>query len=395
MSLKAMQYVQEHSPYRGGMYSLHLALGDTAADPDHELWGRQQYFADKARIDRARANVYLKQMIEDGLLVLVEDHSKSRKPNRYRLVLDYDRPKVFDCGAGWYARNMPSDEDRAAARAEAEASPPLPADSKSCALSAHDETCADPQHVPDGSCALSAHAHVPSAHMHMCAGATHNTSSYSSSYVKENTARGDVSPSAPGQRSPGGERARAHNQKPSETVGQGELLAPEVSAADAAATPPTSAGPPRRRAQHPETGAVVAHLARAVSAHLGKRVRTTTWNKHVDLLLRRGPAEWADPEPIDPGEVRAVIDWLFGPGAVRVRGFSWADQVRSGEALRRHWLKVLQAREVGAHAPVPSGGRRPSSAEMVAEAAEMVQRQIESGEVSMESLWPGLTRRSA
>lgn len=129
------------------------------------------------------------------------------------------------------------------------------------------------------------------------------------------------------------------------------------SPADADATPPDSAGPPH----DPNIAVVVRRLATAVAAHAGKSVKTTAWAQPIGLLLRRGPTEWATPEPVPVEAVLAVIDWVFGPGAVvESNGFCWADQIRSGRALRHHWLQISPkaARRL---APVParrSGGEQ-------------------------------------
>lgn len=100
-----------------------------------------------------------------------------------------------------------------------------------------------------------------------------------------------------------------------------------------------------------EVDGLVGRLAAAVAVHQGHKPKTGAWAKPLDLLLRRGAPEWADPAPIPVAEVEAMIDLVFTAGTVRSgdRGFCWADQVRSGEALRRHWSKLVSWRERSAH----------------------------------------------
>lgn len=101
----------------------------------------------------------------------------------------------------------------------------------------------------------------------------------------------------------------------------------------------TKKDPPPARS--PEVERVIERLAAAVEGHRGRAPNTKPWARPVDLLLRRGSPEWARPEPVPVEEVLAMIDVLFSDGAVPGRGgFCWADQVRSGDALRRHWSKL-------------------------------------------------------
>lgn len=88
LSSVAVGWVFEHSPYRGATFAVHVAMGDSANDQNaHELWARQEWFATKARVTRQSVNRAIEQMVEDGFLVVLEDNSKTRKPNRYRLLM--------------------------------------------------------------------------------------------------------------------------------------------------------------------------------------------------------------------------------------------------------------------------------------------------------------------
>lgn len=97
----------------------------------------------------------------------------------------------------------------------------------------------------------------------------------------------------------------------------------------------------------PEVKVIIEQLARKVTAHSGHRPKTAAWAKPIDLLLRRGHPDWADPAPVPPREVIEMIELVFSAGAVKSgsSNFCWADQVRSGEALRRHWVKLLAWKE--------------------------------------------------
>lgn len=392
MSNKAITWVTEHSPYRGGKYALHLMLADTASDPDHELWGRQQYFADKARIDRSRCCVYLKEMVDEGTLILVEDHSKRRKPNRYRMVLPEGAVKVFDCRTGAYAKNMPSFAERA---------------------DAVGETCALPQHVEidkDPSCALTQHGHVRSEHKDMCADATQNPSYDPSPSPRFKNARGNDTSTGSDEAAAYGDRARSNpvgsppkisktaGSKPARDKSNGELFESDGSTANAAVTPPN---PPHDgsadgaaaedQSLHPDVAAVIRALGKGVARHGGKAVKTTAWERPIDLLLRRGPTEWADPEPVPVAEVLTVIRWLFDAGTIKRGTFCWADQVQSGSSLRKYWIR-LRSEAVGGPpqlTAVSSGGRQ---ADQVRQEIEEVQRQWSAGEITPETLFPRQAR---
>lgn len=87
---------------------------------------------------------------------------------------------------------------------------------------------------------------------------------------------------------------------------------------------------------------IVEHLKRCAVGHgmVKATVKTAPWERPVDLLLRRGSLD-ADPEPIPAQEIHDMIDLVFTRGSVHSSsGFCWADQVQSGNALRRHWPKL-------------------------------------------------------
>lgn len=112
----------------------------------------------------------------------------------------------------------------------------------------------------------------------------------------------------------------------------------------------------------PEIAALVSHLALKVRDHGGHAVKTKGWERDMRLLAERGPTEWAQPGPIPASEIMAMIDAVFA-GARESSGFSWADQVRSAAALRRHWTKLETWRS--------RRGGRPRGADAVAAASAM------------------------
>jgi hypothetical protein len=65
------------------------------------------------------------------------------------------------------------------------------------------------------------------------------------------------------------------------------------------------------------------------------------WHQQMRLLIERGPLGRDQPEPISPDRVAATIRHVFEQMADPDRGgFCWAAQVRSPEALRRHWDRM-------------------------------------------------------
>lgn len=120
----------------------------------------------------------------------------------------------------------------------------------------------------------------------------------------------------------------------------------------------TKTSPPASRpeAPDPDVAVLVGVLRSEVETHQGRAPKTTGWEKPMGLLLRRGPTDWADPGPIAAEEVAAVIRWVFHE---EPEGF-WANQVRSPEALRRHWTKIDVKRR--------RGGRRSPGGDVVAQA---------------------------
>lgn len=99
MSNDALAWVWKHSPLKGVGLTIHLSIADSVTDlHQDEFWMRQTALAKKARTSRQTVNTTLADLIERGLLVLLEEHPGGA--NRYRLLMP-DAPIVFDKTVGW------------------------------------------------------------------------------------------------------------------------------------------------------------------------------------------------------------------------------------------------------------------------------------------------------
>ena len=156
---------------------------------------------------------------------------------------------------------------------------------------------------------------------------------------------------------PGGGRSKLYGVDWS-ALGHHATVAP----GQAGETPPTAPHRSRRGQERsgavdvPESGSpatwsddsaaetLCLQLAAAVTAHRGSRPKVSTrWLTDMGLLLRRGPTDTEDPPPT-PTEVATVIDGTFTRLAEpSLKGFCWADQVRSPGALRGHWSQLVLA----------------------------------------------------
>ncbi len=123
---------------------------------------------------------------------------------------------------------------------------------------------------------------------------------------------------------------------------------------------PNGAGAPLRLVDMPtDIEKLCTLLADQVEAHRGTRPKiTAAWPTAMDLLVRRGPTEWAEPAEIRPGVVAHVIRGIFKHlAAPKADGFCWADQIRSPGNLRAKW-EVLTVQLRNAEGPRPA---RPNS----------------------------------
>ena len=84
MSVKAMTWVFEHSPYLLGKRLIHLVIADVANDGHENLvWISQADIAARARVTRQTVNLTIRQMVDEGYLELVEQ--RPGRPCLYRM----------------------------------------------------------------------------------------------------------------------------------------------------------------------------------------------------------------------------------------------------------------------------------------------------------------------
>lgn len=100
MSSDCVGWVFRYSPAKGATFQVHLAIGDSANDQHYyELWMRQNWLADKARVARKTCNEALDWLRENGLVDLLEEGRIKGAPNRYRFLMP-EIPAVFDTREG-------------------------------------------------------------------------------------------------------------------------------------------------------------------------------------------------------------------------------------------------------------------------------------------------------
>ena len=89
MSVKAISWVWDNSPYEVGALLVHLALADVAND-DHnnELWMNQDKIAGKARLSVRQVRRILETMVSEGFLELLEQGGGRGRTTRYRMVME-------------------------------------------------------------------------------------------------------------------------------------------------------------------------------------------------------------------------------------------------------------------------------------------------------------------
>lgn len=97
MSIKAMSWVWDNSPYEGVGLLVHLALADFA-DDQGVCWPSQKRISDKCKSSERHVRRIIKQMIEDGQILLVEKSNGVTTNNRYRLLMDRTSRPALDIG---------------------------------------------------------------------------------------------------------------------------------------------------------------------------------------------------------------------------------------------------------------------------------------------------------
>ena len=70
----------------------------------------------------------------------------------------------------------------------------------------------------------------------------------------------------------------------------------------------------------------------------------------MSLLRRRGPTEWAEPEPIEPERIRRAIDWAMANDF-------WSGVIQSPNGLRNNWEKLRASAKRQPQQPGRSGPR--------------------------------------
>lgn len=97
MSAEAVGWVYKFSPYTGATFSVHLAIADSANDQHGmELWMALGKLGRKARVSRSTTSEIVAQMVNDGLLELVEQSKGGRhRPSRYRFLMPAGMPQYF------------------------------------------------------------------------------------------------------------------------------------------------------------------------------------------------------------------------------------------------------------------------------------------------------------
>lgn len=89
MSAQATGWVFDKSPYKGALFTLHLAIADTVNDAyENELWAAVSTLADKARLGERIVRSGLGQMVDDGLLELMS--ARNGHVRRYRFLMPLD-----------------------------------------------------------------------------------------------------------------------------------------------------------------------------------------------------------------------------------------------------------------------------------------------------------------
>lgn len=87
MSIKAMSWVWDNSPYDGVGLLVHLALADFADDNGY-CWPSQKRIADKCKSSERHVRRIIAQMIDDGQLYIVVKSNGVTTNNKYQLVFN-------------------------------------------------------------------------------------------------------------------------------------------------------------------------------------------------------------------------------------------------------------------------------------------------------------------
>jgi hypothetical protein len=96
VSAEAVGWVYRHSPFRGSLFTVHLAVADSVNDQrDNEFWMTQSLLAAKTRLGRQSVNDALETLVAGGFLQLAESGGGRSRACRY-LFLFPDAPVVYE-----------------------------------------------------------------------------------------------------------------------------------------------------------------------------------------------------------------------------------------------------------------------------------------------------------
>lgn len=88
MSAEATGWVFKNSPYKGAAFAVHLSMADSVNDQnENEFWMSITNLGIKARVARETAARAVSQMVEDGVLELIQDNSNIGRPSRYCFLM--------------------------------------------------------------------------------------------------------------------------------------------------------------------------------------------------------------------------------------------------------------------------------------------------------------------
>lgn len=89
MSVEAITYVWQQSPYSGSTLIVHLAVADVVNDlHDNEFWSAIEPLAAKCNLNRRTVERALAQLVDDGWLTRLVDGKEKGQPSRYRFDID-------------------------------------------------------------------------------------------------------------------------------------------------------------------------------------------------------------------------------------------------------------------------------------------------------------------
>ncbi len=88
VSAECTGWVYRYSPATRSTFTVHLAIADSANDQHgYEIWMRQGWLADKARVSVNTAHDAVRWLTDHGLLQLLESGKAAGKANRYRFLM--------------------------------------------------------------------------------------------------------------------------------------------------------------------------------------------------------------------------------------------------------------------------------------------------------------------